>query len=331
MSGHKISLDVESFPGETPFSPLGKEETAGPHIEALQEYEDALILIVDDDPEICKFLQDAISQWGLKVETITSPLKVVDRVSNNSYNLVLLDVVMPGKSGMDLLPEIVDLCPDTKVIIMTGYADLENAIRSLKLGAFDFLEKPFRLPLLRHSLKRALDAQKTELDYKRTREDLEDTLNNLMTHRSKSEQLNRELMETNGALSVLVRNIDRTRRETGKEIILKIRSLIIPVIEKLQRASNFADYRSELVMLSSYVEDLTSEMASDTEIATVLTPAELRIASLIKNGLSSEEIADHLCIAACTVKTHRRNMRKKLTLDNSKHSLRNYLQSNLGD
>ena len=249
----------------------------------------------------------------------------------NSYNLVLLDVVMPDKSGMDLLPEILDLCPDTKVVIMSGYPDKEKAIRSLSLGAFDFLEKPFKLALLRHSLKRALDVQKTELDYKTARMDLEDTLSNLMTYRSKSEQLNRELMETNGALSVLVRNIDRTRRETGKEIISKIRSLIIPVIEKLQRASNFADYRAELAMLSSYVEDLTSEMASGTEISSVLTPTEVRVASLIKNGLSSEEIADHLCIASCTVKTHRRNMRKKLNLDNSKHSLRNYLQANLGD
>lgn len=331
MSGHKIPLDTLSFPREIPISPFGNEETAKARIDDLNDYEDALILIVDDDPEICKFLQKTICQWGLKAETITSPLKVVDRVSNNSYNLVLLDVVMPEKSGMDLLPEIVDLCPDTKVIIMTGYPDKEKAIRSLKLGAFDFLEKPFKLALLRHSLKRALDVQKTELDYKRTCEDLENTLNNLMTHRSKSEQLNRELMETNGALSVLVRNIDRTRRETGKEIILKIRCLIIPVIEKLQRASNFADYQSELVMLTSYVEDLTSDMASDTEVSTVLTPTELRIASLIKNGLSSEEIADHLCIAGCTVKTHRKNMRKKLDLDNSKHSLRIYLQSNLGD
>jgi signal transduction histidine kinase len=94
------------------------------------------------------------------------------------------------------------------------------------MGAFDFLEKPIALDLLEHTVRRALSTQRIELEHKRTLEELE--------HR------NKELMETNAALSVLTRNIERTRQETEKLIILQVRSLIVPLLEdmKLERAKS---------------------------------------------------------------------------------------------
>jgi DNA-binding NarL/FixJ family response regulator len=84
-------------------------------------------------------------------------------------------------------------------------------------------------------------------------------------------------------------------------------------------------------MLVSHVEDLTSSMNSNAKIFTELTSTELRIASLIKNGLTSEEIAAHLYISPSTVKTHRKNIRRKLNLSNTHQNLRIYLQSKLDD
>jgi len=287
------------------------------------------ILIVDDEPTLCEILVSMVSSLGIKAKSISQSLKVMDEVKNNFYRLVLLDVFMPEKSGFDLIPEIRKISSDTKIIIITGHADKELAIKALRLGAFDFLEKPIDMELLSYSVSRALHIQETELEYKKTRENLERSQADLLDHEEKLENLNRKLIETNKALTVLAQNIAREKEETEKRIVLKTRSLIIPIIESLQRDKNLRRYEAELSMLVSHLEDLTSGLAADIKIATSLSFTELRIASLIKNGLTTEEIANHLHISPSTVKTHRKHIRRKLGINNQEYNLRNYLESRL--
>jgi len=290
----------------------------------------AKILIVDDEPIVCELLEAMASSLGIKAKSITRSLKVMDEVSNTFYNLVLLDVFMPERSGFELIPDIQKASSDTKIIIITGRADKEVAIKALRLGAFDFLEKPINMDLLSYSVNRALHIQETELGYKKTRENLEQSQVDLLDHKEKLEDLNRRLIQTNQALTVLAQNIAREREETEKRIVLKTRSLIIPIIERLQHDKNLKRYEAELIMLVKHLEDLTSGLAADTKIATSLSFSELRIASLIKNGLTTEEIAKHLHISPSTIKTHRKNIRRKLGINNRQQNLRNYLDSRLG-
>ena len=142
-------------------------------------------------------------------------------------------------------------------------------------------------------------------------------------------EVNLQLMETNNALSVLARNLDATRRESEKRIVQRTRTLIIPIIEKLQYEKNLEKYRIELDLLLDYIENLTSDLANDIKVATALSPTELRVASMIKNGMSSEDIAKHLNLSAFTIKTHRKNIRKKLKLQNSGVNLKSYLESEM--
>lgn len=290
----------------------------------------AKILIVDDEPMVCELLEAMASSLGIKAKSITRSLKVMDEVRNTFYNLVLLDVFMPERSGFELIPDIQKASSDTKIIIITGRADKEVAIKALRLGAFDFLEKPINMELLSYSVNRALHIQETELEYKKTRETLEHSQVDLLDHKEKLEDLNRRLIQTNQALTVLAQNIAREREETEKRIVLKTRSLIIPIIERLQHDKNLKRYEAELIMLVKHLEDLTSGLAADTKIATSLSFSELRIASLIKNGLTTEEIAKHLHISPSTIKTHRKNIRRKLGINNRQQNLRNYLDSKLG-
>jgi FixJ family two-component response regulator len=213
---------------------------------------------------------------------------------------------------MELLVSIAELRPATKVIIMTGYADTEMAIQALRLGAFDFLEKPIAVDLLYHTVKRALDTQCLELEHKKTLEEL--------SHR------NRELLETNEALAVLVKNIERTKQETERRIILQVRSLIMPIVENLRKDKNLRIYESQLVTLANYIEDITSGLATNLQETPSLSFRELRIALMIKYGMTSEEIAGHLHITLETVKTYRRSIRKKLGLTGTKHRLTAYLE-----
>ena len=274
----------------------------------MEAYKHARVLIVDDNRELCDVVQEMISYWGIKTKIVTDPNMVANQVSDSFYNIVLLDIVMPEKSGFDLIPEIRSLSPDTKIIVMTGYADTEKAIRAIKLGVFDFLEKPITMELLSHAVKRALDTQNLEFD--------------LLVRGRKLEEANEQIVDTNKSLSVLARNFEKTRDYTENQIIKKIRSLMIPIIKKLQRDKSLERYKAELSIL-------TFGLAGDMKIFGLLSFSELRIASMIMSGLTSQKIANELYISLRTVETHRKNIRKKLNIDNSRQNLRDYLESRM--
>jgi len=291
--------------------------------------ESAQVLIVDDEPVLCELLEAMVSSLGVKAKSTTRSLDVVDEVENTFYHLVLLDVFMPERSGFDLISDIRKVSSDTKIIMITGRADKELAIKALRVGAFDFLEKPIDMELLSYSVNRALEVQETELNYKKTRETLEHSQADLLDHEERLENLNKKLIQANQALTVLAQNIATEKEKTERRIVLKTRSLIIPIIEGLQHDRNLRRYEDQLSMLVSHLEDLTSGLAADIKIATSLSFSELRIASLIMNGLTTVEIANHLHISASTIKTHRKNIRRKLGISNQRYNLRSYLDSRL--
>jgi DNA-binding CsgD family transcriptional regulator len=143
------------------------------------------------------------------------------------------------------------------------------------------------------------------------------------------EEINEQLLETNKALSVLAENLERTREESEKRIVRKIRLLIVPIVEKLERDKSLKGYKAELHVLKGHIEDLTSSLSRETTIASRLSPTEVRIASMIMNDLTSQEIAGQLNISLSTVKTHRRNIRRKLNIRHSDQNLRAYLLSRM--
>lgn len=296
---------------------------------AIADYEGARLLIVDDDRQLCDALQETFSDWGIRTKALTKPGLVINHVKKTCYNAVLLDIVMPDKSGFDLIPEIHDHCPDTKIIIMTGYADKDKAVKAIRLGVFDFLEKPINMTVLSHTVKRAIHTQKMELELKKTIRELERSRSEVVAYGQRLEEINEQLLETNKALSVLAENLERTREESEKRIVLKVRSLIVPIVEKLQQDKRLSRYQAALNTLMGHIEDLTSGLASDARIAGSLSSTELRIASMIMNELTSQEIANQLHISLSTVKTHRRNIRRKLNIHHSGQNLRAYLEAKL--
>ena len=273
------------------------------------------VLIVDDDEHICKLLETAISLWDIKTKSLTNPLLVTDEIKRQFYNVILLDVFMPERNGIDLLIEIHKSCPDTKIIIITGYADKEIAIKALSLGACDFLEKPMAIDLLHHVVKRALDTQRTEREHRQT----------LAEFGKKSQ----ELLETMDALSVLMKNIDRAKQEMGKMIVMQFRSLLVPIIENLQNEQNTAVYKSQVAILSNYIENLTVDLSpgqqTNPSSLALLSLREVQIALMIRNYMTNEEIAARLHISPETVRTHRRNIRKKLGMKGTKSRLTAHL------
>src|SRR5262247_3016663 len=125
------------------------------------------LLIVDDEANILSSLQAALGREGYQVD-VTATLAEARTSLREAYDFVLLDVAFPEGSGLDLLGEIMGAAPETVVIMMSGHATIDMAVKATRLGAYDFLEKPLALEhllvLLRNASKtRALAAETQRL------------------------------------------------------------------------------------------------------------------------------------------------------------------------
>jgi DNA-binding NtrC family response regulator len=116
----------------------------------------AEILIVDDDDVIRDTLDELLS-CEYQCETVETGEKALAKLAAATFEVVLTDISMPGLSGRELLERVLHLYPQTSVIIISGFSDEEHAQELLKVGAFDYLLKPFRLEVVEQSVKRALE------------------------------------------------------------------------------------------------------------------------------------------------------------------------------
>lgn len=287
----------------------------------------ATVLILEDDAAVGNLLQTALASWGSVANVVGESSLAFEALGQHDYDLLLLDVLLPDMNGMDFLASIREICPALKVIIMTGYADKAMAIDALRAGAFDFLEKPIDLTLLHHTVKRAIEAQEMARAHRQTLDELHRSKADLQAYASHLEQLNTELRETHHAMLVLARNAERARQDTEERIITHLRSLVLPLIEDMHQDERLQPYESSLTLLLNAIEEAVAGLATHLAVVPALSAREMRIVLMIKNGMTSEEIAAYLHISPETVKTHRRNIRKKLGLIGSGDQLRAYFRS----
>jgi putative nucleotidyltransferase with HDIG domain len=114
------------------------------------------ILIVDDEREITEILADLFC-GSYDCETAGSAEEALARLNDADFQLVISDITMPGMSGLELLPHIKDRSPNTVVVMISGMQTVESAIEALRLGAFDYLMKPFDLRQVEAVVKRAVE------------------------------------------------------------------------------------------------------------------------------------------------------------------------------
>jgi putative two-component system response regulator len=131
------------------------------------------VIIVDDEPVIRKILRERLSINGYRCEEAVSAGDALGKLAKNPADLVLLDIKMPGKSGVELLPEIKLNYPDTAVIMVTAVTDTTTAIQCLQEGAYDYLMKPFNLDEVVLSAERALEKVRLETENRAYQQHLE--------------------------------------------------------------------------------------------------------------------------------------------------------------
>lgn len=130
------------------------------------------IHIIDDEPIIHEVLGEILRPEGYDVEISSSGKEALEKYSSQSFELTLLDLLMPGMDGTEVLKEIKRINPNEAVIIITAYASLESAISAIKMGAFDYIQKPFKHVELLLTVKRAIDHKKLQEENIRLKDEL---------------------------------------------------------------------------------------------------------------------------------------------------------------
>lgn len=117
----------------------------------------AHVLVIDDEPMICQQLERLYTQTGHRVTTTSKVEHALEYLENEDVDLVITDMRLPGLSGVDLIRRIQERWPDVPVIVMTGYAHIESAVEVLKLGASDYIVKPFSAAAIQESSRAILE------------------------------------------------------------------------------------------------------------------------------------------------------------------------------
>ena len=122
------------------------------------------ILVVDDDADMRALLTDVLGDEGYAVKGVANGAEALIRLRAESFAAIVLDKNMPGLSGLDLLPGLRTICPETPVILITAFGDVSTYMHAIEKGAFELLFKPFKMRDLLRALRRALPSA-TEAPY----------------------------------------------------------------------------------------------------------------------------------------------------------------------
>jgi len=132
------------------------------------------VLVVDDEPVVCQSCKRILERAGYKVETVLSGKEAINRAKKEIYDVAIVDLKMPEMDGMEILQRLREEHPEIIVIMITGYSTVETAVEAMKLGAFDYVPKPFTPDELEIIVRNALERKKLLWENRYLRSELQE-------------------------------------------------------------------------------------------------------------------------------------------------------------
>ncbi|MEW6511593.1 MAG: sigma-54 dependent transcriptional regulator [Bacteroidota bacterium] len=132
----------------------------------------ASVLLVDDEQNILKTVRICLDAAGFEVTAIANPLEALDAIRARTFDLAFFDLKMEPMDGMELLRQTRQLTPDTTVILMTAHGSIDSAVEAIKLGAYDYLQKPFEFSELQHFAEKVYEHHRLRHEIRLLREEL---------------------------------------------------------------------------------------------------------------------------------------------------------------
>jgi DNA-binding NtrC family response regulator len=152
--------------GKTMLAPMSEEFAGRPESSPMN------LLVVDDEQFVRQLCEDVASQSGMKVTAVASAEEALHVLENSAVDIVITDLKLPQSSGLDLLQEIHDKHQEVAVIVLTQYGTIDSAVTATRLGAVDYVTKPFRVEELRSRLERVASAVELQQENRLLREQL---------------------------------------------------------------------------------------------------------------------------------------------------------------
>lgn len=183
--------------------------------------QDFPILFVDDDLQILDVVSTYLSRYGYTIDAENNGLAALERIEQKDYAIIFTDLIMPEISGLDLLKSAKKVNPSTEVVIVTGYGTIESAIEALKLGGYDYLQKPINFERLKILIERIIEKRKLQLENVLIKRRLKDRFSyDQLVGKSKKMQEIYEIIDriSTSCPTVLIRG----ESGTGKELLANV-------------------------------------------------------------------------------------------------------------
>jgi DNA-binding response OmpR family regulator len=210
---------------------------------------DKSVLIVDDEKNIRLTLSQALEVLEVETATAADGEEALARLKEKEFSLILLDLKMPGMDGMEVLRQVSEIRPDIRIIILTAYGTVESAVKAMKLGAADFIQKPFAAEEIRGLVSRVLDRGKIDeqktVDYASSVELAKRCIGDrhfdaAVGHVRKAISLDPSRPEAFNLLGALMEiRGDRIEAQKNYRAALSLDPSYEPAIKNLQRSTNF--------------------------------------------------------------------------------------------
>ncbi len=311
------------------------------------------VLAIDDDPQLLDLYRESLKSGSQDAfsfqieyaacETGKSAVAAVKKALKDGrpFAVIFLDLDLgSGMDGVTAGARIRELDSDANFVIATGVTganSLDIGVRIPPLDKLLYLHKPFHVTEIRQFVAALGTKWESGRQLNKAHRDLQQKIGELQLseaalkeHKAELEDVNQQLVETNSALSILARNLEKARKVSERQLLHSSRTLILPIVDKLKQSRYLRGHRTDLDLLSSYIRDLNPGLADEFGITGSLSATESRIAAMIKVGMTSHDIARNLYISTETVKTHRKNIRRKLKLQGSGVNLQSYLEGHSG-
>lgn len=177
------------------------------------------ILVVDDEKSMREILEIFLKSEGYGVATAENGEKAIEAVKKDIFDLIITDMKMPRVNGLELLRNVKQITPDVAVVLITAFGTTESAVEAMKLGAYDYIQKPFQMDNIRLVVKNALDKQKLKKDVSILKQQLKPlSLENIIGQSQPMQALFSVISRTaESSASVLITG----ESGTGKELVAK--------------------------------------------------------------------------------------------------------------
>ncbi len=237
----------------------------------------ARILVVDDEDGIRAGCRRVLEPAGHSIEEASTLAEGLEKAAAGSFDLALLDVMMPDGSGLDLIEPLRQKDPETVIIVITGYATVELAVQALKRGAYDFISKPFEADLLLHAIDQGLERRRLSLEARRSKA-LEEKATRLQLEKEEMERLER----FKSAFTMQVAHELRAPITAMQSFLLALRKQIVKPEQQGEILQRAIDRSQELL-------ELVDDLLRLAEAREALEPERLQLMNLAS---PLEEVAD---------------------------------------